>query len=108
MYETNPYYNPNELGLKILHTHDFSDGNYCFDFRVVWLHEETRRLYTARDSGCSCPSPFENYNKVDDLEVADFVELIDEAREQQKSDWYSGDDIAEYVSKLRYLKRYYC
>lgn len=71
----NPYYNPEDLGLVQVALIDHSDGNYCFDYRVVWKHTETGVLYTARDSGCSCPSPFESYNNLADLEVVNFASL---------------------------------
>lgn len=102
----NIYYSPEKFGLRILHTHDFSDGSYQFDYRTIWLDEKTRQLYTGRDSGCSCPYPFEDYHSVKDLEAVNFVVLIDEARNEQR-EYYCGDDIAKYVEKLRYLKSYY-
>jgi hypothetical protein len=73
-----------------------------FDYRVIWRHADGT-LYTARDSGCSCPSPFEDYTSLSDLEEANIPELIEEAREQQKDKWYDGDDIASYVEKLKAL-----
>lgn len=63
----NIYYEPAAFGLEIVAEHDFSDWSYQFDTRVVWRDREGR-LYTARDSGCSCPSPFEDYEGVESLE----------------------------------------
>lgn len=77
-----PYHSPEKYGLTPLAEVDYSDGNYVFDFRVVWVDDEGT-LYTARDSGCSCPSPFEDYKKLDQLDVVDyneFRELRDEVR----------------------------
>jgi hypothetical protein len=105
------YYNPDHYGLEIAAQIDFSTGIYCFDYRIIWKELKPGRFFTARDSGCSCPSPFENYHKVEDLQVANFQELIEEARTEQKdcrrAKWYDGDNITEYVEKLRYLKRTY-
>ena len=33
---------------------------------VVWKHKDGR-VFWAHDSGCSCPSPFEDYNNLSDL-----------------------------------------
>ncbi len=100
--DTNPFYYPEKLDLTQVAMIDFSDGNYQFDYRVVWRHK-SGKLYTARDSGCSCPSPFENYSKLKDLERANIKELIEEARKEQKSGYYSGDNPADYVEELRKL-----
>ena len=54
------YYSPEKHGLKPVFETDYSSESYEFDLRVIWLHEESGRYYTARDSGCSCPCPFED------------------------------------------------
>lgn len=47
---------------------DWNDEDWQFDLSAVW--KETRgRYYVANDSGCSCPSPFEDINYVDDKGV---------------------------------------
>ncbi len=72
-----------EFGLEQVAEIDYSDGCYQFDYRIVWWHPETRKLYTGRDSGCSCPSPFEDYFKLEDLdELTDMLALREEARSE--------------------------
>lgn len=66
-YETNVYYKPEVHGLEEVAFHDFSSGCYEFDFLVLWKSEDGA-FYIARDSGCSCPSPFETYTSLDDLD----------------------------------------
>ena len=75
----NLYYNPEEFGLTQVAEIDYSDRYYVFDRRVVWQHE-SGAFYTARDSGCSCPSPFEDYHGVKELDRLDFAVLEREAR----------------------------
>jgi hypothetical protein len=53
----NVYYNPEAHDLVPVAEIDHSSGSYEFDIRVVWRHKDGRFL-TARDSGCSCPTPF--------------------------------------------------
>lgn len=62
----NPYDNPEKLGLEILGEADLSSGNWEFDIICVWVNRQTNQLYYAEDSGCSCPSPFENHGFGDD------------------------------------------
>jgi hypothetical protein len=65
-YEDNPYYTDGALGLHKLA--EINDPNECwsFDDFVLWQHEDGT-LYWGSDSGCSCPSPFEDVNSLDDL-----------------------------------------
>jgi hypothetical protein len=89
MYESNPYYSPEGWGLETVAEVEYSDMDYQFDLRVVWK-DEKGRLYTARNSGCSCPAPFEDYREIGDLErVTQKVlkELEAELRHQLRSSW---------------------
>ncbi len=75
------YYSPEESGLKVVAEVEYSDLSYQFDMRVVWQHMSSGKLYTARDMGCSCPSPFEDYTKLEDLdELVDMADLRSEIR----------------------------
>lgn len=85
-YDSNPYYNPEKCGLEIVAELEFSDGNYEFDTRVVWRDVKSGKLYTARDSGCSCPTPFDGYGKLDDLdELTDIGPLVREIDDERQS-----------------------
>lgn len=83
-YESNVYYHPEFHGLTTVAEIDYSDGDYQFDLRVVWADGEGR-LWTARDSGCSCPSPFESCTELDRL--FSMTELVDEYREAVTKDY---------------------
>ena len=62
----NFYYNPEKSGLTILTTLDESDMSYEFNTFVIWEHKDGRLFY-AEDSGCSCPTPFENFTELSSL-----------------------------------------
>lgn len=62
---TNPYYSPEDLGLVIVAEHELSEPCYSFDTLVAWKGDQG--IYLGTDSGCSCPTPFESYNGLDDL-----------------------------------------
>jgi hypothetical protein len=62
----NPYYDtndkPNEVGLVKLGELDEADLYYEYNTLLVVKHEPTGRIFYATDSGCSCPTPFEDYH----------------------------------------------
>ena len=62
----NIYYNPEEFGLEVVGEVSAGEG-YNFDYTVVWKEKESGKLYWARDSGCSCPTPFGDYDSIDML-----------------------------------------
>lgn len=64
-YTGNIYYDPENYGLTVLTTVELAEPDYSFDMLAVWKGPEG--FYLATDSGCSCPSPFENYGGIDDL-----------------------------------------
>ena len=83
-YEQNPYYHPEAMNLETIGEIEFSDGDYNFDTRVFWKELSTNKVYTARDSGCSCPTPFEDYDTIESLTLvqnSDFQMYVDEYRQ---------------------------
>ena len=61
----NVYYNPDDFGLSVLGSVELEEGDYSFYTLCVWKGVDG--FYLATDSGCSCPSPFENYDGIGDL-----------------------------------------
>lgn len=59
-YDKNVYYHPEKSGLTIVDEIDTA-GSYSFDLHVVWV-DDRGRFYFESDSGCSCPTPFEDYD----------------------------------------------
>jgi hypothetical protein len=53
--------------LKVERLVSLNDEAYSFDERVVARDTQTGEWFTARDSGCSCPTPFEDYTSREDL-----------------------------------------
>lgn len=78
MYGESVYYNPEKFGLSVVAEIDDDRANYSFNTIVVWKHNETGKLYWAQDSGCSCPSPFEDYTSIEMLsKLRSGKELLD-------------------------------
>jgi len=57
----NIYYNPELSGLEVLATLDEPALSYEFNTLLVVQAIESRAIYFACSSGCSCPTPFEEY-----------------------------------------------
>jgi hypothetical protein len=98
----NIYYSPERHGLTPVVEIEYSDGCYQFDTRVVWRHDETGTLYTARDSGCSCPSPFENYASIAELDRFDADEILAEIDACDRYD-FGPDRAAHARAEIRAL-----
>jgi len=61
------YYAPEKHGLETIGEISWSEPNWDFDLTCVWK-QARGKFYIASDSGCSCPSPFEDFTAVEDLE----------------------------------------
>jgi hypothetical protein len=104
----NPYYAPEKFNLTILGEVDFG-GGYDFDLFVVW-HDILGNLYVGGDSGCSCPSPFEDFT-IEDLERTSLIKLqalLMERLEEKRSYGYRihetdswNVDIVNLIEKVR-------
>lgn len=92
-YDDNIYYSPEKHGLKLIAEVDLSEPCYSFDKLAVWRDDEG--FYLATDSGCSCPSPFENYaGKADITGPLSRADAIEESRsiyEQSSKDYFTGE-----------------
>lgn len=62
------YGSPEKYDLEIVDVLDDPNACYRFDMLVVWRHMLSGKVYWFTDSGCSCPSPFEDCRAVEDLE----------------------------------------
>ena len=60
------YYDPKDYGLELVGDAEEEDQCYSFCIFAVWKDAEGT-LYWGDDSGCSCPSPFEDYASKNDL-----------------------------------------
>lgn len=68
------YYNPEHFGLAMVGQVSWSEEAYQFDLTAVWRDAEGK-LYWGDDSGCSCPSPFEEVNALGKLTTGTWSEL---------------------------------
>lgn len=86
-FDENPYYHPEKCGLAILWSVDTADS-YEFDIFVVWEKLDDHTLWYDSDSGCSCPSPFDNADNGHDLKPI------------TKDTWYNFKQAIENHSRI--------
>lgn len=101
-FNGNPYYNPAECGLEMIDSVEL-EPDYDFHIIAVWRDTETNKFYYASDSGCSCPTPFEDYNELAALSPLN-DQTWDEFRAHVKGfATYKGGDAErrQFLSRVR-------
>ena len=102
----NPYYDPSKLGLTMFTLSKTPD--YDFNIIAFWT-AGGGIVYFATDSGCSCPSPFEEHvfsNLKDFQQQTERVESFNAAKaeiDSWKETIYSSADRPD-VTDLRELR----
>lgn len=59
-FNYNPYYSPEKCGLEIFDSINTA-GSYEYDIFCIWKKLDDQTLWWDIDSGCSCPSPFDDH-----------------------------------------------
>ena len=75
MEKLNPYYGPEKLGLRAL-TLNEPDLSYEYNMLLFVKPNGSNEVYWAHDSGCSCPTPFEDYEGETQEEVLQKMERV--------------------------------
>jgi hypothetical protein len=70
----NPYYDPEKLELELV-SYDEPNLSYQYNTLCFWATKDGR-IYSASDSGCSCPIPFEDYEGETQDEVLQKLERV--------------------------------
>lgn len=58
----NVYYDPEKCGLSIVGVLDQDGLDYEFNTFLVVEETQSKRLFYCQSSGCSCPTPFEEFH----------------------------------------------
>ena len=100
MYEL--YGEPSKVGLEIVAELD-TGGSYEFNKVVVWRRKLDGAYLWLADSGCSCPSPFEDYG-VDALKpLTDWRDAALEAAVVNASQYQGQSEAIDFRTKVRRL-----
>jgi peptidase E len=82
-------------------------GSYEFSIDALFKDIETGGLYYGRDSGCSCPTPFENTTSLSSMEkIATkpaLANLLKQVRSHYKSEYsYSSEpELKQFIQKAK-------
>lgn len=95
---TDIYSSPERFGLETFGEIQWGEPCYSFDLTVVWRRPADGTFFYCEDSGCSCPSPFE------DKGVADLIPIETLAGFQSHLNALGGesqpDDIARLLERM--------
>lgn len=67
MNNKNLYYNTEAFGLESLGSIEVTGADYEFDILACLYDPKLKAFYLIADSGCSCPTPFEDFTSRDAL-----------------------------------------
>ena len=92
----NPYYDWKKLGWEMLSL----EPNLSYAFDIICLWKVGSKVYTASDSGCSCPSPFEDYTgsakEIEQkLEKVGSLEQAEQAITSWNKQWGSNTKVSK-------------
>lgn len=94
------YYNPDTFGLTPVTEIEWDNECYQFNITAVW--EKDGEFWMASDSGCSCPSPFENFESLADAEGPytrfQVIQELTSAANEILQSAYRRDYEKEYIS----------
>jgi len=108
----NPYYNPEKLGL----TCESFDEQLSYEYNTLcFFFTDDGRVYSAQDSGCSCPIPFENYEgetQEEVLRMMDRVGSVEQGMREydsfQSAFRYKHTDVSERLGLQKKLESVFC
>ena len=76
---TNPHSDYQKLGWEML---EFSDPDLSYEFDMLCFWKvDSRMVFSASDSGCSCPIPFEDYDGDTPEEIMQKLERVGSVRQ---------------------------
>jgi hypothetical protein len=64
-YSSYPY--DQFVGFTKLDEIEWDNESYAFNITGIWVRDSDGTLWTADDSGCSCPTPWENLGSLERL-----------------------------------------
>lgn len=99
-FNDNPYYSPEKCGLEIFDEIDTA-GSYEFDLFVIWKKLDDNTLWWDTDSGCSCPSPFDDHGHDLNLITEDTFYNFEEALKN-----HSGISTEDYTKMRNEVRQF--
>lgn len=95
------YSEPEKFGLTTVGEIQWGEACYDFNLTVVWRRDADGAFLYAEDTGCSCPSPFEDTGINDLLPATPLAEF--QAHLNERNEEHGGGqetDIAELLERM--------
>ncbi len=105
-FKCNPYYSPAGCGLELFANIDRNNAPYKFDMLCVWRDSQEGGYYYAFDSGCSCPTPFDEFTSLSSLSSIPLYrleEVIEEWKSWRKGSRGNPDKFVKLLCTIRKL-----
>ena len=98
---------PEDHGLIEVLTLNLCEDMYAFDLVVVFMDVKTKKFYTAADTGCSCPIPFEQFKTREHLNgPLDWHQVVKLLSKEASRDWRGDSAEKNLVSAIEKLMKY--
>jgi hypothetical protein len=98
--EPDLYNQPEHFGVRIVGVVEWDYECYQFNMTVVWV-DALDQFYMGDDSGCSCPSPFEDSTSAEDLGMPmtkhEVAAALQKGAEDTQQRSYMSDEDKEMV-----------
>ena len=95
----NVWYDPEAFGLSVVGSADEPGLSYEFNTFAVWRRNEDGALFCASSIGCSCPTPFEEYESVDNLTACQNVEAV-----RREAEEWAADDAGRLIEVNKLMR----
>lgn len=100
------YYDPEKYGLEIVEKLEDPNASYSFDIFAIWIRKKDGELFYGIDSGCSCPSPFEDYTGVEMLTRLGDISSFERELFSWGSRYFDAQTLQAVADKIRVVKLY--
>lgn len=105
----NIYYHPEKSGFEIFDSIEM-DASCEYSTTLILRNTESGRLFYVQDSGCSCPTPFDEASEADlkPLVLETIEEFERDIEEHHKYDDVHPSIVLDCLDKVKkYLTQYY-
>jgi len=103
-WEDNLYYSPEKLGFTLVASLE-DDEPYQYDTVIVVRQDASGKLFAAHDSGCSCPTPFEEVRSLDKLtpirSVADVQAFVKAHGGDERYKGWTAENVMAFYGKVQ-------
>jgi len=102
------YSDPESFGLEVFATLYEPNMSYEFNMFAVWIDRENRKLFYGSDSGCSCPSPFEKVQCIQELNELKNLKAFEDDLHSWGDSFLDAQEISSIIDEVRVAIMYKC